>query len=108
MSHVEGPLVINQRAHERFDLVVPVLVVHGTSETAAVSRNISLGGMLIDGATELPFGTLVKIRIQLPAMKETTDLVGTIRWVRDGAIGVQFGSLRAKETWALNQLAKPA
>jgi c-di-GMP-binding flagellar brake protein YcgR len=97
----------NQRQFERYDLVLPLLVLHGETELRATSRNISLGGMLIDGTTELPFGTAVKIRIHLPSMKEHSDLPATIRWVRDGAIGVQFGSLRAKETWALNQLAKP-
>lgn len=98
----------NQRQFERFDLVLPVLLVHGEREIPAKSRNISLGGMLIDGTTDLPFGTVIKVRIHLPSMKEPSDLAATIRWVRDGAIGVQFGSLRAKETWALNQLAKPA
>lgn len=95
-----------QRQFERFDLVLPLVLVHGSDEIAATSRNISLGGMLIEGTTALPFGTAVKIRIHLPAMKDPSEIPATIRWVRDGAIGVQFGSLRAKETWALNQLAK--
>jgi hypothetical protein len=97
----------NQRQFERVDVALPVLLVHGAREIPATTRNISLGGMLIDGTTDLPFGTLVKVRIHLPAMKEPSDLPATIRWVRDGAIGVQFGSLRAKDAWALNQLAKP-
>ena len=98
----------NQRQFERYDIALPVLLVHGTREIPAVTRNVSLGGMLLDGTTDLPFGTVIKLRVHLPAMKESSDLAATIRWVRDGAIGVQFGLLRAKETWALNQLFKPA
>ncbi len=101
-------ILSNQRQFERYDIALPLLLIHGDQEIRGTSRNISLGGMLIDGTTDLPFGTAVKVRIRLPAMKEACDLAATIRWVQGGAIGVQFGSLRAKETWALNQLAKPA
>ncbi len=97
-----------QRQYDRYDLVLPLVLVHGDRQIPATSRNISLGGMLVDGTTDLPFGTELKVRIHLPAMKESSDLPATIRWIRDGAIGLQFGMLRAKETWALNQLAKPA
>jgi len=30
-----------------------------------------------------------------------------LAWDRDGQLGVQFSALRAKETWAINQLMKP-
>jgi type IV pilus assembly protein PilZ len=96
-----------QRAFERYELVVPVILVNGTEELAAKSRNISIGGMLIESDAALAFGTKITVRIHLPAMKEPSELPATVRWVRDGSIGVQFGSLRAKETWALNQLTKP-
>jgi hypothetical protein len=39
-------------------------------------------------------------------LKEATELAATVRWVTDSTVVVQFGSLRAKEGWALNQLFK--
>lgn len=104
----------NQRQHERVDITLPVVVIHEQSEHEGETRNVSVGGMLISGGERVPFGASVKLRVTLPPGKETLELPATVRWIRDGAIGVQFGSLRAKETWAINQLirmvqeAKPA
>ena len=39
---------------------------------------------------------------------EDTDVVVTVRWKTPEGLGVQFGSLRALEVWALNQLFKAA
>lgn len=103
-----GAPLTQQRQFERYELVVPVVVVNGTEELSAKSRNISIGGMLIESDVVIPFGTKVVVRIHLPAMKEPSEIQATVRWARDGSIGVQFGSLRAKETWALNQLTKPS
>jgi hypothetical protein len=65
--------------------------------------------MLIEGdAATVPFGAEVKVRLNVAAPKVDSEIAATVRWVKDGAIGVQFGSLRAKEQWALNQLLKGA
>ena len=98
----------NQRQFERVDVILPVVLIWGAASIPATTRNASPGGMLLDCAADLPFGTEVKVRVHLPSMKEPSELPATVRWVREGAIGLQFGPLRAKETWALNQLAKPA
>jgi hypothetical protein len=55
------------RIHVRFDKVFPVLVgseLYGDS--AAVARNISAGGMLVEMAFPLPLGTVVTIHFQCP------------------------------------------
>ena len=106
-----------RRAHERFDIRLPVTVLHvppgdehgePTAYTGE-TRNVSLGGMLISGdAVAVPFGASVRVRIELPALKVDTEIPATVRWIRDGAIGIQFGSLRANQQWALNQLTKGA
>ena len=41
-------------------------------------------------------------------LKDDAEIAGTVRWIKDGAIGIQFGSLRAKEVWALNQMFRDA
>ena len=68
--------------------------------------NVSLGGLFLNAPEDLPFGASVQLQFQLPAMKEPSAIDGTVRWVRDGGIGVQFGRLRAIEVWAINQLFK--
>jgi hypothetical protein len=97
-----------RRAHDRFEARLPVTVLHsnGTAYTGE-TRNVSLGGMLIAGEViALPFGTSVVVRVQLPALSQPSEIPATVRWIHDGAIGVQFGSLRANQQWALNQLLK--
>ena len=95
-----------RRVHERYDRQLDVTVVHAGGEVATVSRNISLGGMYLVTETQLPYGTDVQVRFVLPALKEHVTLQAVVRWVKDDGMGVQFGSLRAREVWGLNQLFK--
>ncbi|RLB55692.1 MAG: PilZ domain-containing protein [Deltaproteobacteria bacterium] len=95
-----------RRVHERFEVELDVTVLHGERELTGKTINVSLGGMFIAFEESLPFGTPVKVRVTLPALKEASDLPATVRWVTPDGIGVQFGPLRAKETWAMNELVK--
>ncbi len=98
-----------RRAHERFDVRLEVSVLHAGTAYTGQTRNISLGGVLLTGdAVGVPFGASVELTIPLPALEEPATIPATVRWIRDGAVGLQFGSLRAKEQWALNQLMKDA
>lgn len=98
----------NKRQHERVDIGIPVTLTHEGRDITTSSKNLSVGGMLIEGGTELPFGATVRLRclMPVPPSGQEFDVQVTVRWIRDGAIGVQFGPLRAKETWAINQLVK--
>jgi hypothetical protein len=95
-----------RRVHERYDRKLPVVIVHGEREIHCTTRNISLGGLFVDTGEKLPFGAKARVRMRLPALKEQTEVPVTVRWITDEGIGVQFGSLRALEVWALNQLFK--
>lgn len=95
-----------RRVHERFEVELDVVVLHDGREVPGKTINVSLGGMFIAFQETLPFGAPVKVRVCLPALKEDADLPATVRWVTPDGIGVQFGPLRAKETWAMNQLVK--
>lgn len=105
-AFAESRFVNNQRQHERIDISLAVVIVHEGKELALRTQNISSGGMLITGGTELPYGAAVNIRMTLPS--GDIDVPATVRWVRDGVVGVQFGSMRAKDTWALHQILKGA
>lgn len=71
-----------------------------------VSRNVSLGGMYLVTESSVPYGTKVELELFLPALKEDVRIEGVVRWIKDDGMGVQFGSLRAREVWAFNQLFK--
>ncbi len=98
---------VGRRLYERFDIELPVMIVHGSTEVAGATVNVSLGGMLVKVGQSVPFGANVIVRVELPALKEPAELAAVVRWDRDGQVGVQFSALRAKETWAINQLMKP-
>ncbi|MEM9194603.1 MAG: PilZ domain-containing protein [Myxococcota bacterium] len=95
-----------RRVHQRYPCDFAVTLVVNEADHAGKANNVSLGGMLIDGISNFPYGTKGTLRFQLPALKEETEVAVTVRWVTDAGMGVQFGSLRALEVWGLNELFK--
>ena len=94
------------RAHKRLDCQIPVRIITDNGEQDGVAVNISLGGINVETLQPLAFGTKVKLRFRLPSLQTDTDVDATVRWSKDDAIGLQFGSLRAKDVWAINKLFK--
>ncbi|HJL16840.1 MAG TPA: PilZ domain-containing protein [Sandaracinaceae bacterium LLY-WYZ-13_1] len=99
-------MTTGRRVHERYDRRLKVVVQHEGGHIECVTRNISLGGMYLVTQSSLPYGTPVELEIYLPALKEDVTIGATVRWTKPDGMGVQFGSLRAREVWALNQLFK--
>jgi len=96
-----------QRVHERHDVELPVTIIHDGQTYTGTTVNVSLGGMFVAlGQVQMPFGAPVHVKVTLPAVKEEFLLEATVRWARPEGVGVQFGSLRAVEVWAFNQLFK--
>ncbi len=95
-----------RRVHERFEHELDVTVVYEDREIKGRTINLSLGGLFMKVEEPLPFGVQAKVRLPLPALKEPALVPVTVRWVTPEGCGVQFGSLRALEVWALNQLFK--
>ena len=98
----------SRRVHERYALDLNVTLLHEGAEIAGRTKNVSLGGMLLSLEGDVPFGATLKVRVLFPPLKEETEVEAVVRWHSAGAVGVQFGSLRAKEVWALNQMFKDA
>lgn len=70
------------------------------------SRDLSLGGMFVETAQTLPYGSEVEVVVHLPALERPTTIRCTVRWVIAAGMGLQFGALRVAETWAINLLAR--
>lgn len=68
------------------------------------SRNVSVGGLLIDSTLPPPaVGDAVDVEVRLPGVG-LRRLAAVVRWTVQGGVGVQLGSLRASEVRALNLL----
>lgn len=95
-----------RRVHERYNCDLPVTVEIDGMDLVATGTNVSLGGMYVTTELEVAYGTLGKLTFRVPALKEDAIVDVTVRWVTPGGLGLQFGSLRAIEVWALNQYFK--
>jgi type IV pilus assembly protein PilZ len=88
------------------DSTVEFIVKGETARRIGQSRDISLGGMFV-ATTALPsFGAEVVVYVTLPGEKAPFALPGVVRWMRDGGMGVQFGLLGARETYAITEVVK--
>lgn len=97
----------NKRQFER--IVARITVRFKTIDgvhVEAVTRDVSLGGIFIETDKALPYGVMADFHLSLPALPEPAVIRGTVRWSASTGMGVQFHVLRAKETWAINQLAR--
>ena len=99
-----GGNVTGLRAHPRLAIRLPVTVVHAGSAYATEARDISHGGISIAPIDEIPFGASVLVIFRLATLDEESEIVATVRWKKPDGLGLQFGSLRALDVWALNRL----
>ena len=75
---------------------------------SGIARDFSFGGVHVDTTTPAPFGANVTLYLRLKGTSTVTALPGIVRWVKPASMGVQFGLLGARETYALSELlAKP-
>lgn len=93
-----------QRVHARHARKLAVTIVHEDHEYEGVTRNLSLGGLYMFTDARLPFGTDIQVRLELPALDRPAILPAVVRWQKPDGVGVQFGQLRARDVWALNEL----
>ena len=99
-------MTAGRRVHERYERKLEVTTKWDSETLECVSRNVSLGGMFLVSESSVPYGTEVELTFLLPALKEHVTVAATVRWSGPDGFGVQFGSLRAREVWALNQFFK--
>ena len=79
----------------------------GAPAAPGVGRDISVGGMFVETGSPPPFGAEVTIAVQLPGQKDRLVLPAVVRWTRPDGMGVQFGLLGARETYAITEYSKP-
>ncbi|MBI5500501.1 MAG: PilZ domain-containing protein [Deltaproteobacteria bacterium] len=102
-----------KRVHDRTGVVLPLRVQAGERALEGESVDISAGGVRVSLPEDLPFGAKVKVHVVLPTLGEETAIDAEVRWSRKDPsgwflVGLQFQRVRARETWALNQLMRRA
>lgn len=93
------------RKHPRKLLHPPVAFsVAGGPRVEGICHDISLGGMFIETSQPPAFGALVKLYVSFADQAQPSEISGTVRWTKPGGMGVQFGTMGAKDTYSLTQL----
>lgn len=98
------------RRHSRVPFAEPIVfVLKGKDERhTGTSRDISLGGMFIETATQAAFGAEIVVHVHVPGEAQAFALPGIVRWVGKEGMGVQFGMLGARETHTITELVAAA
>jgi hypothetical protein len=96
-----------KRAHPRVECKFPVKISTDNGELSVSAVNVSLGGLSVEPADKLTFGSTVKLSFMLPSGHSLTEIDATVRWINnENRAGLQFGSLRAKDVREINKLSK--
>jgi uncharacterized protein (TIGR02266 family) len=79
-------------------LGIPVAYRFGNTIAAALTLNISRGGLSIRTTSPLAVGTAVKVRFRLPGAKRDVDTEAQVAWTdRRVGMGLQFTSLSSDD-----------
>jgi uncharacterized protein (TIGR02266 family) len=92
------PDSFNRRSSPRVVLGIPVAYRVGTTIAAALTLNLSKGGLAIRTMSPLEKGTRVKVRFRLPGSKKDIDAEARVAWSdRRAGMGLQFDRVEATD-----------
>ena len=98
----------NRRAHERFEVSLPVEIEYRGFKATGRTKNLSIGGMYLETPNPFSLGDSIRVRFAFPRPAAIIEVDAVVRWV-DGTpgdskgAGIQFVGLRAKHAWAFNR-----
>src|SRR5436309_3122256 len=85
------PDSFNRRTSPRVTLGIPVQYRFGNTIAAALTLNVSHGGIAIRTTSPLDAGSKIKARFRLPGSKRDVETEGRVAWSnRRAGMGVQF------------------
>jgi uncharacterized protein (TIGR02266 family) len=94
----------NRRSSPRVVLGIPVSYRFGNTIAAALTLNISAGGLAVRTTSPLDAGTQLKVRFRLPGTKKEVEATARIAWVdRRVGMGLQFVKMDATDRSAIEQ-----
>ena len=94
-----------KREHPRKIIQVGVAFQVGDGpRIEAVCCDISLGGMFIETREPAAFNAKILVYLKLSGLSDEVKVQSTVRWTETTGMGVQFGMMGARETYALTKL----
>jgi len=92
----------NRRAGPRVVLGIPIAVRVGNTISAAVTLNISRGGIAVRTTSPLEKGVAVKVRFRMPMGKKEIDVECRVAWSdKRVGMGLQFSNLAGEDQAAV-------
>jgi uncharacterized protein (TIGR02266 family) len=96
------PGEINRRTGPRVVLGIPIAYRFGNTIAAAVTLNISRGGVAVRTTNPLEKGTVVKVRFRMPMGKKDIDVESKVTWTdRRVGMGLEFAGLAPEDQAAV-------
>jgi uncharacterized protein (TIGR02266 family) len=90
------PDSFNRRSSPRVTLGIPVQYRFGNTIAAALTLNVSHGGVAIRTTSPLDNGAKIKVRLRLPGTKRDVEADGRVAWSdRRVGMGIQFETVDA-------------
>jgi uncharacterized protein (TIGR02266 family) len=84
----------NRRSSPRVVLGIPIQYRFGNTIAAALTLNLSRGGIAIRTTSPLDSGALIKVRFRMPGSKRDIDAEGKVAWSdRRVGMGIQFDNV---------------
>jgi uncharacterized protein (TIGR02266 family) len=94
----------NRRTSPRVVLGAPVAYRFGNTIAAALTLNVSSGGLAIRTTSPLETGTVLKVRFRLPGGRKEVDAEARVAWVdRRVGMGLQFVRVAEDDQTAIDE-----
>jgi uncharacterized protein (TIGR02266 family) len=94
----------NRRASPRVVLGIPIQYRFGNTIAAALTLNLSRGGISIRTTSPLENGAKIKVRFRMPGAKKDIDAEGRVAWSdRRVGMGIQFEKVEPANQTLIDQ-----
>ena len=94
----------NRRGSPRVVLGIPIAYRFGNTIAAALTLNLSRGGIAIRTTSPLENGAKVRLRFRLPGSKRDIDAEGRVAWSdRRHGMGLQFEKVEPQDQAAIDE-----
>ena len=94
----------NRRASPRVVLGIPIQYRFGNTIAAALTLNLSHGGIAIRTTSPLDNGAKIKVRFRMPGSKKDIDAEGHVAWSdRRVGMGLQFEKVEPSDQQAIDE-----
>jgi uncharacterized protein (TIGR02266 family) len=98
------PEATNRRSSPRVSLGIPVAYRFGNTIAAALTINISRGGLAIRTTSPLALNTAIRVRFRLPTVKSEIDAEARVAWSDPRlGMGVRFTKIAAEDQTRIEQ-----